>query len=560
MLHLPSSHLSPHRPEQPVRDPLQVLAEMVELTSALATERRLESVLAAVVAAARRLTLADGGRALVLDQTGRDLHCMVGLNDLSPDEARLAAPVALYRPSGGFNMEDPSVFAAVTGQLVDIGDVRAYSGFDFSALHAREAHGAFRTRAFMVLPLRNMEGLTLGVLQLINARPGPDLPPGTLSPELARIVAAFAAHAAVAISNARLFEQNRQLIRQLDRVNADLEQENTRLRSTGQAPATGGVVGESTALLAAVSLVKRVAPAEVPVLLMGETGTGKEVLATLLHEVGPRRERPFVAQNCAALPEHLLESELFGYRKGAFTGAVADKRGLVQEANGGTLFLDEIGDMPLGLQAKILRLLGQGEVRRVGDTRTETVNVRIVAATHVDLPAKIAAGQFREDLYYRLSVFPITLPPLRDRPSDVPALMEHFMNRACAGLGRAAPAISPAALDALMAWRYPGNVRELKNIVERALLLCDGSRIDLHHLPPELRAAPMASLAPVLAAPAKAGAGLRDMVQCYEAALIEMKLRETGWNQSRAAELLQISRRSLVEKLARYSIRQPERV
>ncbi|WP_156921947.1 sigma-54-dependent Fis family transcriptional regulator [Azorhizobium doebereinerae] len=543
-------------PDLAVRDPLGIIAELIELTTALSTERRLESVLGAVVSSARRLTHADGGRVLVLERTGRELYCMVGQNDAAPDAAGLARPVPLYRAGGGFHMEDPSAYAAVTGRVVNIADVRAYSGFDFAELYRQEARGAFRTRSFMVLPLRSLEGVTLGVLQLVNTRAEPGGAPVALSARFEGIVRAFAAHAAVAISNARLFEENRQLIRQLDRANADLKLENSRLRS--EIVVGDGVIGESPPFQAAVALLRRAAPADVPVLLLGETGTGKEVFAKLLHALGPRKDKALVVQNCAALPEHLLESELFGYRKGAFSGATADKKGLVHEAHGGTLFLDEIGDMPLGLQAKILRLLGQGEARRVGDTRTEIVDVRIVAATNANLPAKIAAGQFREDLYYRLSVFPLTLPPLRERPSDIPALIEHFLARACHAQRRNPPALSPSVLDALMKWRFPGNVRELKNVVERALLLCDEGRLEPRHLPAELRGEPGVP-APALPAQPRAGAGLRAMVQCYEAALIEVQLRETGWNQSRAADLLKISRRSLVDKVQRYAIRQPER-
>ncbi|MEW6122658.1 MAG: sigma 54-interacting transcriptional regulator [Pseudomonadota bacterium] len=537
-------------------DPLGALEELMEVTTALATERRLESLLNAIVSAARRLTSAEGGRVLVLDRTGRELHCLVGQNEAEPALAGLEQSVALYRAANSFNLDDPSAFAAVTGRVVNLADVRTYTGFDFAALYAREARTAFRTRSFVAVPLRSLEGMTLGVLQLTNVRMEEADGARALSERTERIVRSFAAHAAVAISNARLFDENRRLIRQLDRARSDLEEENTRLKQ--QRAAGDGVIGASAGFQVAHALLQRAAPANVPVLLLGETGTGKEVFAKMLHAASPRAGRAFVVQNCAALPEHLLESELFGYRKGAFTGAHADRAGLVHAANGGTLFLDEVGDMPLGLQAKILRMLGQGEVRPVGDTRTETVDVRIVAATNADLPAKIAQGQFREDLYYRLSVFPITLPPLRERTDDIPALIDHFLTQACASLGRRAPALSPEALDRLLGWRFPGNIRELKNIIERAVLLCDGGPLDLHHLPADLSAG-AGTPAPVVNA-GEEDAGLRLMVQNYEAAIIEVKLRETGWNQSRAADLLKISRRSLVEKLARYDIRQPGRM
>ncbi|MFG1429774.1 sigma-54-dependent Fis family transcriptional regulator [Xanthobacter sp. V2C-8] len=543
--------------DEAAHDPLTALEELMEVTSALATERHLESLLNAIVSAARRLTGAQGGRILALDHTGREMVCLVGQNEAAPALAGLDRSVPLYRAANSFDLDDPSVYAAVTGRVVNIADVRAYSALDFSHLCAREEGTGFRTRAFVVAPLRSAEGFTLGVLQLVNVRMDAGDGAHALSPPAERIVRCFAAHAAVAISNARLFDENRRLIRQLDRARSDLEEENTRLRSVQAGPASG-VIGASAPFQDALALLRRAAPAAVPVLLLGETGTGKEVFARLLHAASTRSARPFVAQNCAALPEHLLESELFGYRRGAFTGATADRAGLVHAANGGTLFLDEVGDMPPGLQSKILRLLGQGEVRRVGDTRTEKVDVRIVAATNADLAAGMAQGRFREDLYYRLSVFPITLPPLRERGADLPALVDHFLAAACAGLDRRPPALAPETLACLARWRFPGNVRELRNIVERAVLLCDGDRLEPRHLPDDLRAA-AAVPAPVAQA-GEADAGLRMMVQNYEAAIIEVKLREAGWNQSRAADLLKISRRSLVEKLSRYDIRQPQRM
>lgn len=538
-----------------MQDPLSVAEELIELTTTLATERRLEALLGAVVGSARRLTRAEGGRVLVLDRTGRHLHGLVGQNDVAPDAASLPGEIPVYAEGNAYNLRDANVFAAVTGKIVNLADIYDYSGFDFTALRAQDARAGYRSRSFVVAPLWNVEGVTLGVLQLINVALTPDGEIGALPKPLERVVGSFAAHAAVAIANARLFEENRDLIRQLDRRNADLARENTRLKEMA-APQEEQVVGESPAFRAALDLARRAASSPVAVLLLGETGTGKDVFANAIHRFGRRRDRPFVAQNCAALPETLLESELFGHRKGAFSGAIADKKGLVHEANGGTLFLDEIGDMPLALQAKILRLLEEGSVRRLGDTRLEKVDVRIIAATNADLPQKIAQSAFREDLYYRLSVFPVTIPPLRERPSDVPLLIDFFLTRIALAHGRPAFALTPRALEALCRWRYPGNVRELKNIAERAALLVDGDeRIDLRHLPTHLGRTSPDIIVPTPAAPEDTS--LRSAVRQYEAVVIENRLREAGWNQSRAARLLQISRRSLVEKLQRYAIRSP---
>jgi transcriptional regulator with GAF, ATPase, and Fis domain len=237
------------------------------------------------------------------------------------------------------------------------------------------------------------------------------------------------------------------------------------------------------AVLAQVALV---APAESTVLLVGETGTGKELIAHALHDQSRRSAKPFVAVNCAALPETLVESELFGYEKGAFTGAVARKPGKFELANLGTLFLDEIGDLPAAAQAKLLRVLQEREVQRVGGTRPESVNVRLIAATNQDLAAGVQSGRFRTDLFYRLNVFPITLPALRERRDDIAALAHHFVRRFAERQHKPAPALTDEALERLMTYSWPGNIRELQNVIERAVILCGGPVIpaDLVSLSP----------------------------------------------------------------------------
>ena len=540
-----------------VQSSLVVTEALIELTTILATERRLETLLGAVVASACRLTRAEGGRVMVLDRTGRHLHGLVGQHESGPEAASAPGEIAIYGDGNAFAMGDPNVFAAVTGKIVNVADVYGYSGFDFAAVRAHDARCGLRTRSFAAAPLWSVEGRTLGVLQLFNMRATEDGEVGPLPKAFERIIGSVAAQAALAVANARLFEENRALLRQQGRRGADAGREAPAPAGAGSASRDEPIVGESPPFKAALQLARRAAAAPVAALLLGETGTGKDVFAQAIHRLGPRRDRPFVAQNCAALPETLLESELFGHRRGAFTGALSDRKGLVHEASGGTLFLDEIGDMPLALQAKILRLLEEGAIRRLGDTRPEKVDVRIVAATNADLPRRIAEGTFREDLYYRLSVFPIEIPPLRERPSDIPLLIDLFLGRIARAQGRDAFALTPRALEALCRWRYPGNVRELRNMAERAALLIDGDeRIDLPHLPPHLgRSAPDLAAPP---APGEAAAGLRDAVRHYEAIYITNTLREADWNQSRAARHLRISRRSLVEKLRRYAIAAPE--
>ena len=230
----------------------------------------------------------------------------------------------------------------------------------------------------------------------------------------------------------------------------------------------------SPALRTILKAVKTVAPTDSTVLILGETGTGKELIARAIHDLSPRRERTFVRMSAAAMPPGLLESELFGHEKGAFTGATASRTGRLELANRGTLFLDEVGDIPLEVQPKLLRVLQEREFERLGSTRTQRVDVRIVAATNRDLERMVEEGSFRSDLYYRLNVFPITMPPLRDRVEDIPALARHFVQQCSRRMGRTPPVIRDAAMEALKQWQWPGNIRELQNVIERAVILSPG--------------------------------------------------------------------------------------
>ena len=311
------------------------------------------------------------------------------------------------------------------------------------------------------------------------------------------------------------------------------------------APVTGGygLIGNSTAMEATCHLIGKVVQAPFTVLLHGETGTGKEVVARAIHAAGPRSTRAFVVQNCAAFPEGLLESELFGYRKGAFTGAERNYAGLFDAADGGTLLLDEIGDMPLSLQAKLLRVLQEGEVRPLGANTAHKVDVRIIAATHRDLLAMVSQGTFREDLYYRLAQFPIQLPALRERDGDVLQLARHFAEKVCAALEKPVVSWSSAALDQLSGHAFPGNVRELKCLVERAVLLCDEGVILPEHL--SLSSAPAGTTAE---------ATLRQRLERVERVFLIDCLHKNRGNRTRTARELGVARRTLLYRLARLNI------
>ena len=312
----------------------------------------------------------------------------------------------------------------------------------------------------------------------------------------------------------------------------------------------GNLVGRSERFKAVISQIAEVCASRATVLLLGESGTGKEMLARAIHFNSPRKSRRFVAVNCAAIPEGLLESELFGHAKGAFTGAVAAREGRFSLADGGTLLLDEIGDMPLSIQAKVLRVLQEQAFEPVGSSRTLTVDVRIIAATHRNLRDLIAAGQFREDLFYRLNVFPIAVPALRERPDDIPVLAGHLLERHAADMGKRIVAFSPAALAAMQAYHWPGNVRELQNCVERAVIVARGTLIEVADLPAYVFDAGRAA-AETPGVPADLDASL----DAFERSAIMRALEATGGIQARAAEMLGITQRSLWHRVKKLGIR-----
>jgi two-component system response regulator AtoC len=316
-------------------------------------------------------------------------------------------------------------------------------------------------------------------------------------------------------------------------------------RVTGDRP----IVATSEPMIELLEVMERAAAFKSTVLVVGESGTGKEVLARAIHAQSPRRAEPFVAVNCGAIPETLLESELFGHAKGAFTGADRARRGLFVEADGGTLFLDEIGELPTALQVKLLRVLQEEEVRPLGETKPRIVDVRVIAATARRLEAEVAAGRFREDLYYRLDVVRLEVPPLRERPRDVPLLADHFLEQFRSTLGKPVRVLSDDALERLVAYRWPGNVRELENVIERAVILAEGDAITLRELPQQVACPEHGDAA------GGADLSLKRARRSAEVQAIRRALRATDGNRTHAARLLQISHRALLYKLKEYGVR-----
>jgi Nif-specific regulatory protein len=351
------------------------------------------------------------------------------------------------------------------------------------------------------------------------------------------------AQAALALDNATL-------VSRLRIAEERLRGENRYLRRREEKRRFESIIGESNAMKAVLSQLEKVLDTRATVSIEGETGTGKELIASAIHYQSRRADKLFVAQNCAALPENLLESELFGHKKGSFTSADSDKKGLFEIADGGTLFLDEVGEMPLSLQAKVLRTLQEGTMRPVGATSEKQVDVRILCATNRDLAAEVERGAFRQDLFYRLMVFPIRLPPLRERREDVPLLAEHFLRRYCEEYRRHIAGLSQEALDALASYAWPGNIRELENEIQRLVIQAEpGAWIEVSDLSPQIRKVEgtLSRIAP------KKGT-LKEMMDQVERWLIAEALRENDNNKTRTAQILGITREGLHKKLSKFGM------
>jgi transcriptional regulator with GAF, ATPase, and Fis domain len=515
--------------EKLVRSEREVLRLLYEAQKAISAADSLEGVVDAV-------------SAQVFRALPRATHLTVAMRDEAADGAKAApyTPVAT-RVRGGYSFEVTavarSVFRKVIAERSAVLAADARQDMDQSASLVSAS-----IVSLMAVPLWQGDDI-LGVLQVDNR----DAPGMFDEADLDRL-ALLAQSASQAFARARALERLREA---LERQRS----ENVFLKAREERRHASGILGESAAMKALFTKIDKVVDTRVTVLILGETGTGKELVASAVHYRSSRRDKLFVAQNCAALPENLLESELFGYRKGAFTGAREDKKGLFELADGGTLFLDELGEMPLSLQAKMLRVIQEGEVRPVGATSSRKVDVRIVAATNRDLEREVAEGRFREDLYYRVSVFPIELPPLRERRGDVQILARHFLERYAAEFGRAVRGFTAEALERLAAYPFPGNVRELENEVQRLVIQVDDREVvELSDLSARIRAASSERRPVAEGEPPNGDGTLKERVEAVEMRILEEALALHGGNKSATAKALGITREGLHKKLKGYGM------
>ena len=534
-----------------LRSERAVFLRILEVVKVLNTTRVLKDVLRTILEIMLDVTACEHGLVLLGDEKSGTFTLRAFRKIDAENAAREAQAVA----------------HALGGMLLEAGGAVLCSDFGRDTrFHAFGDLAALAPRAFLCLPFR-AEGETIGMIYVDTHREA-----GLLGEHQVRLAEILAAQAAIAIRNARLFGVNRRRQRELEQAKARLEELTASLReqvtrqagslqeAVDQAESSGRpalrydyseIVTASARMHRVFAIVDKVAESGIPVLVEGESGTGKELIARAIHFNGQRAAARFVSENCAAIPASLLESEFFGYEQGAFTGAARSKPGLFELAHQGTLFLDEIGDMPLGLQGKFLRVLENGQLRRVGGSKVITVDVRILSATNQNLRALVAQGRFREDLYYRLNVVTISLPPLRERKEDLPLLIAHFLGAIAARTGQPLKAISPDALRLLESYAWPGNIRELANELERLAALSPGeidANLVAEHIAQSAGGGPRRGARSLRAI-------VKDAIEEIEQDVITAALQEHGWKKTCTASVLGISRPTLDSKIEKYRIR-----
>ncbi len=489
----------------------QRLGSVLEIATSIARVRETQPLLEQIASEATQLLDCDRASIFIWDR----------------DHEQLVACPALGVEGGTLRVSDKAGLvgeALHTGRTIRVDDTYRDPRFNQQV----DKDSGYKTNNLICEPLRNAEGQLIGVFQVINkAR-------GSFDEEDVESLRQLSRQAAIAIQNTR---EREDLIRSREQLTERVTQ-------------GVRVIGDSPAIEAMRNTIQRLAATDLPVLILGESGTGKEVVSQSLHYQGPRSERPFIAVNCAALTESLLESELFGHEKGAFTDAHDTRQGKFELAEGGTLFLDEIGDMSLGGQAKLLRVLEQKVVTRVGGSQAIPINVRVIAATNANLGESVREKKFREDLFYRLSVVTLDLPPLRERPEDIIQLSEHFLEQFCADAGRRTLGISPEARKRLQAHAWPGNVRELRNLMERVAFLAGEDRVEVDDLAFILSPGDDSPFEPT------ADMGLTDATKHFQREYIRRAIKRVKGNMSEAARLMGLHRSNLYRKMRHLNMKE----
>ena len=506
------------------------LASLIEVNQLLMSMVEPEDLLKAILGSAIRLFSAEGCSLGLVDEPARQIAFTAMEGEAKVEEFRIDIGQGI------------AGLVAKTGTPLVSNDVsqdpRWFGGVDQQT--------GFQTRSILCVPLKRRETI-IGVIEALNTT----TPQGFTDADV-ELLLAFGGLAATALTRAKAFTT----VRNANVAFQEVIQDRYHL-----------IAGPSSTMQDVLRLARATAVTHSTALLLGESGTGKEVVARAIHQWSPRADHPFIAVNCTALSPELLESELFGHERGAFTGAIAQKRGKFELADGGTIFLDEIGDLAPNLQVKLLRVLQEREFQRVGGSREIRADVRILAATNRNLHQAMRTGGFREDLYYRLNVVSITLPALRERKADIPALAHHFLERSCREMKRPQLGIAPAAVDVLRAYAWPGNVRELQNAIERAVVLAPGPDVTLGDLPAEIRSQPSLSSEPI-EAPVQAmnqqqlsmsaiddSLPLAEAVEAFKREKVRAVLEHTQWNQTEAAHRLGLPQSNLSRLMKRLGLR-----
>jgi len=482
---------------------IEKIAKILEIFSLLTSSIQIEDLLKLIIDNATNVIAAEASSLLLFDDNKENLYFYIVTGEKRDEIHRYQYEL---KPGQG-----------IAGWVAKYGSPLIVNNVDedprFYPDISKEIH--FKTTNILCTPLL-IDNEVIGVIELLNKIDG------LFNEEDLLLLTAFSKQCSILIQQKKMFHQ-------LKNKTEYLESELNTYKSHRK------IIGESTILKEKIKMAEIVAGSDSTVLLQGDSGTGKELFAELIHNLSKRSSKPFVKVNCAAIPETLLESELFGYTKGAFTGAFKDTPGKFELANGGTIFLDEIGEIPITTQAKLLRFLESREIQKLGATTPVEVNVRIIAATNKDLPVEVAKKKFREDLYYRLTVFPIYIPPLKERAEDIPILANHFLEKYNKELNKKISSISDEAMNILKDYHWPGNIRELENIIERACVICDTDTIEPQHII-------LNAKADSFSVPLDNVVSLKDAINIFKKKYITNILSKNGWKQNEAARQLDIQR------------------